>query len=91
MTIEAIEKKVIEIIETIGTQKVSNSSQLLLDDLSLDSLCMIMLLVMLEEAFDFELEESDMNPFALITVQDVTDLVAKYKAELSESGGDWNG
>lgn len=91
MTIEEIEKQVIDIIETIGTQKISDPSQLLLNDLSLDSLCMIMLLVMIEDAFDFELEESDMNPFALISVQDVIDLVAKYQIDTLKIGGDQNG
>ena len=52
-----------------------------LNDLSMDSLRMVMLLLMIEEVFAIELDESDMNPFALITVQDVIDLVSKYKGE----------
>ena len=36
---------------------------------------------MIEDVFEIELEESDMNPFALITVEDIIALVAKYKHE----------
>ena len=50
----------------------------LVEDLSLDSLQMVTLLMMLEEEFKIVLEESDMNPFDLITVQNVMDLAEKY-------------
>ena len=47
-------------------------------DLGLDSLQMITLLVMLEENFEIVLDESDMNPFDLIKVCHVVDLIEKY-------------
>ena len=47
-------------------------------DLGLDSLRLVTLLVVLEDEFEIILEESDMNPFDLITVSDVTNLVKKY-------------
>lgn len=47
-------------------------------DLSLDSLQMVTLLLLLEETFDIVLEESDMNPFGLVTVCDIVYLVEKY-------------
>lgn len=47
-------------------------------DLGLDSLQMVMLLMMLEEAFGIVLNESDMNPFDLNNVWHVVDLVKKY-------------
>ena len=47
-------------------------------DLGLDSLQMVMLLVLLEENFKIVLEESDMNPFDLISVTHVVRLVEKY-------------
>lgn len=50
----------------------------LIEDLSLDSLQMVTLLMMLEEEFKIVLAESDMNPFDLITVQNVVDLVERY-------------
>lgn len=53
-------------------------------DLGLDSLKMVTLLIMIEEAFRITLDESDMNPFDLNTVKDVVELVEKYL------GGDGN-
>lgn len=53
-------------------------------DLGFDSLQMVTLLMMLEENFQITLDESDMNPFDLITVSDVFKLVKKY------TGGDIN-
>ena len=81
MNIEMIEMQVAEILEELSPEKISDTSLLLTGDLALDSLCMVMLLVMIEEVFEIELDESDMNPFALLTVQDVINLVAKYKIE----------
>lgn len=89
MDIKTIEKQVIEIIEDISTIKVANDApHQLLSELNMDSLCMVMLLVMIEDVFEIELDESDMNPFLLLTVQDAIDLVAKYKIE---SGCEKNG
>ena len=48
------------------------------NDLGLDSLQMVTLLMMLEENFQITLDESDMNPFDLINVWHVVDLVKKY-------------
>ena len=79
MTAEMIKKETIEILENICTENISDLSAELVNDLSMDSLRMVMLLVMIEDRFDIELDETDMNPFALITVQDVVSLVLKYK------------
>lgn len=79
MTAEMIKKETIEILEDICTENISDLSAELVNDLSMDSLRMVMLLVMIEDRFDIELDETDMNPFALITVQDVVSLVLKYK------------
>ena len=73
-----IGQKVFEIIEDLCLTPVHDDNQTLLKDLSFDSLRMVMLLVTLEDSFEIELDESDMNPFALITVRDVVDLVIKY-------------
>ena len=39
---------------------------------------MVTLLVEIEKTFGIELDEADMNPFDLTTVQDVVDMVGKY-------------
>ena len=88
MNIETIKNQVIEMLEDICTEKIIDVSLSLLDDLSMDSLRMVMMLVMLEDTFGIELDESDMNPFALKKVEDVIFLAAKY---LLGSGGEENG
>ncbi len=75
------EKKVIELIEDLCMITIEDNTKTLTDDLALDSLRMVMLLILLEEEFGIELDESDMNPFVLNTVQDVIDLISKYVVE----------
>lgn len=87
MDIEAIKDRVIEILGELCAENVTDVSTHLINDLSMDSLRMVMLLVMLEESFEIELDESDMNPFALVTVEDIIGLVSKYK---TESNGEEN-
>lgn len=53
-------------------------------DLALDSMLMVTLLIELEDEFDIELDEADMNPFELNTVQDTVDLVDKYGGDQNE-------
>ena len=50
----------------------------LLRDLALESIRMVALLMTLEEKFNIVLDESDMNPFDLITVEHVIKLTEKY-------------
>lgn len=74
-----------EIIKTIlsdlsGAKRISPEHQLQLD-LGLDSLQMVELLMMLEDNFDIVFDESDMNPYDLITVDHVINLVGKYVKE----------
>lgn len=73
-----IQCRVFEILEELCFIPVEHEDQTLLGDFSFDSLRMVMLLVTLEERFEIELDESDMNPFELITVCDVMNLVKKY-------------
>lgn len=48
------------------------------EDLGFDSLNMVELMVELEERFDFEIDESDLDPSALQTVDQIYALVEKY-------------
>lgn len=88
MNIGIFKTQIVEILENICIEKITDTSVKLLEDLEMDSLRMVMLLVMIEDNFEIELDESDMNPFALVTAQDVVDLVVKYKMR---SDGDQNG
>ena len=73
-----VEEKIKQILsELSGEETVVNDAKLQ-EDLMLDSLRMVMLLVEIEEKLEIELDESDMNPFDLITVQNVIDMVKKY-------------
>ena len=66
--------------ELSGIENVLPES-LLQDDLLLDSIQMVALLVMIEEAFQITLDEVDMNPFDLTKAEDVINLVQKYIKE----------
>ena len=63
--------------ELSGIEKICIEHELQ-GDLGFDSLQMIMMLMMLEENFNILLKESDMNPFDLISVENVVNLVKKY-------------
>lgn len=79
-----INDKVIEILaELSGTENISLENHLQ-NDLGLDSMLMVTLLLDIEEKFEIELNESDMNPFDLNTVQDVVSLVEKYGGDKNE-------
>lgn len=52
--------------------------QTLKDDLGLDSLSMVELIVELEEEFDIEIDESDLDPDDLKTVNHIYEIVRKY-------------
>lgn len=71
--------KVYQRLCDISGIEIENDSQTLSDDLGLDSLNMVLLLLDLEDTFGFELNESDMNPFDLVTVADVVKLAEKYE------------
>ncbi|MBQ8331863.1 MAG: acyl carrier protein [Clostridia bacterium] len=73
-----ITQKTLELLEQLCHFRVTDCSMSLLGDLALDSLRMVTLLVMIEDTFGIELDEGDMNPFALLTVADVIRLVEVY-------------
>jgi len=81
MNIEENVKKIL--FELSGEETVENTYQLQ-GDLALDSLMMVTMLIEIEEVFGIELDETDMNPFDLSTVQNVVDLVAKYCGDKNE-------
>lgn len=79
-----IKQKVKEILrDLIGINDFSEEASLI-KDLGIDSLGLVTLLIEIEDSFDIELDESDMNPFDLISVSDVIDLVQKYTGESHE-------
>lgn len=79
-----LEEKIREILFELSGMEITDNNASLQVDLALDSLTMVMLLIEIEEEFGIELEESDMNPFELNTVQDIIDLVSKYLGDENE-------
>ena len=73
-----IVEKVKGILCQLSGEEIVENSSLLQEDLALDSLSMVTMLVEIEDIFDIELDESDMNPFDLSTVQNVIDMVIRY-------------
>lgn len=78
------EEKVKNILSELSGNPVIDSRMTLQDELALDSLSMVALLIEIEEAFGIELDEADMNPYDLNTVQDVINMVDKYRGEKNE-------
>ena len=79
-----LEEKISEILFELSGIETTDNETSLQADLALDSLAMVMLLIEIEEEFGIELDESDMNPFELNTVQDIIDLVSKYLGDENE-------
>lgn len=73
-----VQKAVFDIIRELSGVESIELDASLQKDIFLDSLGMVTLLLMVEDEFKIELDESDMNPFDLITVNDVVGLVKKY-------------
>lgn len=79
-----IEEKVKGILSELGGEEEITNEMTLQNDLALDSLMMVTMLVEIEEVFRVELDEADMNPFDLSTVQGVIDMVTKYCGDKDE-------
>ena len=82
---EIFDKVCVILSELSGIETICLEHELQ-SDLGLDSLQMVMLLMMLEENFQITLDESDMNPFDLVNVWQVVDLVEKYAGGENNEG-----
>ncbi len=71
------ERKIIDFLTELGAENITPTSELRVD-LGLDSLQMVYLLIALEDIFEIELEEADIDPALLVTVEDVISLTKKY-------------
>ena len=79
-----VQERVFNIIRELSGVENVNLDSSLLGEIYLDSLSMVTLLIMVEDGFNIVLDESDMNPFDLITVNDVVALVTKYIGDENE-------
>ena len=71
-------EQVINVLKELTDVSVITEEATLAKDLALDSLAMVTLLLDIEDNFEIELRESDMDPFKLKTVSDVIKLVERY-------------
>lgn len=78
------EKKIVDFLTELGAENINPTSELR-DDLGLDSLQMVILLIALEDIFEIELEEADIDPALLVTVEDVISLTKKYTQPSEEN------
>ena len=76
--------KVFDILKELSGSDSFNETSDLHNDLALDSLNMVTLLVNIEDEYGITLQESDMNPFNLLTVADVIELVSRYGGDTNE-------
>ena len=79
-----IKERIKNLLAELSGQEVFDNDAKLQENLALDSLAMVTMLVQIEDVFEIQLDEADMNPFDLITVQNVIDLVEKYCGEGNE-------
>ena len=79
------DERAIELIKGLCNSESIDLDTKLQDDLALDSLMMVSLLIEIEDTFGIRLDESDMNPFDLITVADVIRLIQKYRGKNDET------
>lgn len=73
-----IYEKVVKILEEICGNEDIEPSDNLQNDLALDSLDLVTFLVSLEDEFEIEFDESDMNPYDFETVENVIKIIEKY-------------
>ena len=79
-----IEETVKGILTELSGEELIKNTFRLQENLGLDSLMMVTMLVEIEDIFGIELDETDMNPFELSTVQNVIDMVSKYYGDKNE-------
>lgn len=80
----SIKKEVIKLLKDMSEIKDINEGSELKNDLFFDSMEMVMLMIELEDKFNIEIDEADMDPDSLKTVGDVVYLVERY--EVNKNG-----
>ncbi len=76
-----IRAQTIRVLQELEPVEAIEEEMLLMEELGLDSLSMVTLLILLEDAFQIAFREEDMNPFDLRTAGDVIRLVEAYLEE----------
>ena len=74
----------VEILKELSGMEDIKTDDSLKEDLALDSLSMVTLLLEIEDRFGIQLEEADMDPNDLASVEDVLELIERYRSEEDE-------
>lgn len=74
-------ESIYKILSDLSGMEVNESQSKLVDDIGFDSLMLVTMLLEIEEKLDIELDESDMNPYDLITAGDVIAMAERYTGD----------
>ena len=72
-----VSEKVCEVIKDVAGVEEIKTTDLLKEDLGLDSLSLVEVFVRLEEEFSFKFDSDNLNPDEISRVQDLITLVGK--------------
>ena len=77
-----VKEGVFKILSDLSGVSVNEAQMRLVEDIGLDSLMLVTMLIEIEEEFNIELNESDMNPYDFITAGDVIAMTERYVGDV---------
>lgn len=78
-----VKEGVFKILSDLSGVSVNEAQMKLVEDIGLDSLMLVTMLIEIEEEFNIELNESDMNPYDFITAGDVIAMTERYAGDVN--------
>ena len=78
-----VKEGVFKILSDLSGVSVNEAQMRLVEDIGLDSLMLVTMLIEIEEEFNIELNESDMNPYDFITAGDVIAMTERYVGDVN--------
>ena len=78
-----VKEGVFKILSDLSGVSVNEAQMRLVEDIGLDSLMLVTMLIEIEEEFNIELNESDMNPYDFITAGDVIAMTERYVSDVN--------
>lgn len=78
-----VKEGVFKILSDLSGVSVNKAQMKLVEDIGLDSLMLVTMLIEIEEEFNIELNESDMNPYDFITAGDVIAMTERYVGDVN--------
>ena len=78
-----VKEGVFKILSDLSGVSVNEAQMRLVEDIGLDSLMLVTMLIEIEEEFNIELNESDMNPYDFITAGDVIARTERYVGDVN--------